>query len=293
MWCRRHDNGRPAKPLHENFEAGSVIFVDEASEVYPPRSAATRLPVHVQGLNTLRHHGLTLILITQHPSMIDPFVRNLVGKHIHIDRKQIGSKLYEWNTVQTSFSKTSFADAFSVPYVPDKRTFDLYTSSSKHIKFKKSLSWYWYAIPVLPFLLGGLYWFTAGSLQTMAGQTPQPKAVSQPPPVAAVPPPPLPSPTVVRQPETRADNLAASDFVPTVPGHDETAPIYNPVRRVADFPQVVGCISSSTSCRCYTQQGTEVDSIDTKACRKRMRRRPFNPYQDPNNQPKTDTPVNV
>ena len=63
-----------SKPLADNFEQGSVIFVDEASELYPNRSASSKIPVHVEGLNTLRHQGLTLILITQAPTMIDPFV---------------------------------------------------------------------------------------------------------------------------------------------------------------------------------------------------------------------------
>ena len=68
-----------AKPLHENFPEGAVIFVDEAMEIYPPRAASTKMPVHVEGLNTLRHHGLTLILITQNPAYLDPFVKGLVS----------------------------------------------------------------------------------------------------------------------------------------------------------------------------------------------------------------------
>ena len=114
-----------SKPLADNFEQGSVIFVDEASELYPNRSASSKIPVHVEGLNTLRHQGLTLILITQAPTMIDPFVRNLVGKHIHIERKQLGSKLYEWNCCVTSVNSQAKAEAYTQPYAPDKRTFEL------------------------------------------------------------------------------------------------------------------------------------------------------------------------
>ena len=78
--------------LMDNFPMGSCIIVDEASEVYPNRSMSSKLPAHVENLNKLRHYGLTLILITQHPRMIDPFVLSLVGVHIHLERKQIGSK---------------------------------------------------------------------------------------------------------------------------------------------------------------------------------------------------------
>lgn len=272
-----------AKPLHENFPQGSVIIVDEASEIYPKRAAAKQMPVHVEGLNRLRHYGLTLFVLTQRPSMIDSFVCDLVGKHIHLERKQLGSKLYEWNHFQSSMNQTAFKDAYSEFYSPDKRVFDMYVSSTKHIKFKKSLSWYWYALPVLPFVVLGMYWLALSILEGMAGDVPKPQAVvAQPPPAASAPAVQLPlrSEQDFRQPE-RSANLAASDFVPTVEGHDESAPIYNEVRKVVDFPQVIGCMQSGKRCKCYSQQGTEIETISTAACRERIRRRPFNPYLSP------------
>jgi hypothetical protein len=256
-----------AKPLHENFPEGAVIFVDEAMEIYPPRAASTKMPVHVEGLNTLRHYGLTLILITQNPAYLDPFVKGLISKHIHVERKQLGSRLYEWNHLQTSFSRATHQEAYSEIYKPDKRVFDLYKSSSKHIKFKKSLSWYWYALVILPFVvLGALYW-AKSSYQNLGGQD-----VQQTPVVASAPAQSVASGVVATGLEKFAAKpaLAASepekvivggdvnDYVPRVPSLPETAPIYDNLRNPVNMETVAGCVKSVSTCNCYTEQGTKV-----------------------------------
>lgn len=83
-----------AAPLNEIVPEGSVIIVDECDYCYPLRAAAREVPPYIKTLKELCHHGFTLILMTQHPSMIDSYIRNLVGKHWHLERKQIGTKLY-------------------------------------------------------------------------------------------------------------------------------------------------------------------------------------------------------
>ena len=49
------------------------------------------------------------------------------------------------------------------------------------------------------------------------------------------------------------NKITEADFKPTVEGRPETAPIYDGVRRVVDFPQIVGCLASDDDCKCYTQ----------------------------------------
>ena len=81
-------------PLRDVIPEGAVLIVDECQYVYPPRAAGRTVPPYIQELTELRHHGHTLILMTQHPQNIDIFVRNLVSKHIHLERKAIGMKQY-------------------------------------------------------------------------------------------------------------------------------------------------------------------------------------------------------
>ena len=279
-----------AAPLHENFEEGSIIIVDEASEIYPVRAAATKLPPHVEGLNTLRHHGLTLIIITQAPTMIDIFVRNLVGKHWHIDRKQLGSRFYEWNKCIVSPGKAYFQEAYSEVYKPNPKVFGLYQSATKHIKFKKSVSWHYKAIPVLIILICLSIYFGLARLNKMGGKEEEQKQQ-----------------TAVRLPENAkgekqyfADNgnnppkpqisllgTKAEDYQPRLENHEETAPIYDGVRKIADFPVIQGCIltergKNEYSCNCYTQQGS-VSPVSASYCVEYLNKRPFNPFRQPEN----------
>ena len=61
------------------------------------RSAASKVPPFIEALALHRHHGLDIVLITQHPSFLDSFVRKLVQRHMHVSIKPVGRKLYEWN----------------------------------------------------------------------------------------------------------------------------------------------------------------------------------------------------
>ena len=284
-----------AAPLHENFEEGSIIIVDEASEIYPVRAAATKLPPHVEGLNTLRHHGLTLIIITQAPTMIDIFVRNLVGKHWHIDRKQLGSRFYEWNKCIVSPGKAYFQEAYSEVYKPNPKVFGLYQSATKHIKFKKSVSWHYKAIPFLILFIILSIYFGLNRLHRMSGEE-QVKAETK---------------QTFRQPENAKgekqyfsdkDNspqklqvsllgTKAEDYKPRLDDHEETAPVYDSVRKVVDFPIIQGCVlmekGDGYSCNCYTQQGS-VSPVSASYCVEYLNKRPFNPFRQPENSSKDD-----
>ncbi|WP_228764310.1 zonular occludens toxin domain-containing protein [Neisseria meningitidis] len=65
---------------------GSVVIIDEAQNVFPPRSPAVKAPPLVEWLHVHRHSGIDIILITQMPQRIDKHVRDLVGAHYHIHK---------------------------------------------------------------------------------------------------------------------------------------------------------------------------------------------------------------
>ncbi|MDK4530781.1 zonular occludens toxin domain-containing protein [Kingella kingae] len=113
------------KPLNEIVPTGSVIIVDECDYTYPVRSAARAVPPYVQTLKELRHEGFTLILMTQHPSMIDKYIRNLVGKHIHLERKQVGTMRYEWFRCEEILNGEAFRTGAGVFYTPPKMPFSI------------------------------------------------------------------------------------------------------------------------------------------------------------------------
>ena len=263
--------------IHDNFPEGSVLIVDEASEVYPARAMSSKLPKHVEGLNTLRHKGYTLILIAQMPHMIDSFVKSLVFKHWHLHPNQLGQKLYEFLGCQTSFGRSVLQMGVGQFYKPDKQVFDLYRSSTKHIKTKRKLGWKWYLLPTMPMLIGLALWLASDKMDAMTGGA---KPDSSGHSVQAAAPATASFAPPVEPPAEVVDVGPEYDYVPLVEGRPETAVIYDGIRKVQQFPVVSACVSSAKACNCYTQQGTKV-AMTRKMCRDWLENRPFNPYASP------------
>lgn len=272
-----------AAPLNEIVPEGSVIIVDECDYCYPLRAAAREVPPYIKTLKELRHHGFTLILMTQHPSMIDSYIRNLVGKHWHLERKQIGTKLYEFNRCETNLSSHSaLSQAVSEFYKPDKKAFKYYKSASKHIKFKKAVHPIFYGAALFLLILPFFLWYAGGNLGKYFGYTPEPPAQEAPqgqegategqPSAAASYPPPAAS-------QPLPPGAKAEDYYPRIHNMQETAPLYDNVRQVQDFPRLAGCVAASDSCTCYSQQASPLTAISETECRAIVENRPFDPYR--------------
>ena len=268
-------------PLNELVPQGSVVIVDEADYAYPTRAAAKEVPPYVKTLKELRHDGFTLILMTQHPSMLDSYLRNLVGKHWHLERKQVGTKLYEFYRCETNIASACAAKGVTSDfYKPDKRAFKYYKSASVHIKFKKKLHPVFYGMGLLLVCAPLFFYYSSGRFKRYVGAEEQPAAV-------AIAETSAPAPQ-----QAAADNypaappMAASlpvgakveDYRPRIANLQETAPIYDSLRQVADFPRRVACVASADSCNCYSQQATILPNISTAECRAIVKQRPFDPY---------------
>lgn len=271
-------------PLNELVPEGSVVIVDEADYAYPTRAAAKEVPPYIKTLKELRHHGFTLILMVQHPTMLDSYLRNLVGKHWHLERKQVGTKLYEFYRCETNLSAACAAKGVvSDFYKPDKKAFKYYKSASVHIKFKKKLHPIFYGLglllvctPLFVYYTGGRfvkrYYGGEGQAESVAVVEASAAAADMPPQSAypaavAAASNPLPSGSKVE------------DYRPRIANLQETAPIYDNLRQVADFPRRVACVASADSCNCYSQQATVLPNISTAECRAIVKQRPFDPYR--------------
>lgn len=82
---------------------GSIVVIDEAQNIFPPRSAGSKTPEIVEWLHVHRHSGVDIILITQMPGRIDKQVRDLVGAHYHIHKTPLGVRMrYFWDYCENS-----------------------------------------------------------------------------------------------------------------------------------------------------------------------------------------------
>lgn len=267
-------------PLRDILPTGAVLIVDEAHYTYPVRAAGRPVPPYIQELTELRHHGHTVILMTQHPSQLDVFVRNLVSKHTHLERKAVGMKQYTWYKCVTSLDNPAAVTGVeSSSWKPPKEAFKYYKSSSQHQKFKKNIP---LAVWALVAIFGFMAWkgynvyqiYKQGSGQVEVVQSVSDSSASEPQAI-----------TETDQSKSSQDinsNLKPTDFVPTLAEKPESKPIYDNVRQVKTFEYPVGCVDGGKSgCTCYSSQGTPLKEITKAMCKDYAKNGlPFNPYKD-------------
>ena len=273
-------------PLDQIMPQGGVLIVDEADYTYPVRPPSQAVPPYIKTLKELRHHGFTLILMVQHPTMIDRYIRQLVGKHIHLERKAIGTKRYEFFRCEESLNAAAFTSVVGTQYRPPKEAFKYYKSASQHIKFKKKLHPVFIMIPigiVFMFYLGvPLFskWFGLSDNQSQKQKSEQQHAkIEEQDVLNVVQPPTLPQQSKFQEAAASVPEFSEAYYRPRVEGMPETAPIYDGIRSVNRMESVAACIKGRKGCDCYTDLGTKV-SIKPETCRDWAENGlPFNPYR--------------
>lgn len=257
------------------FPENALVVLDEAQRIYRTRPTGSKVPDHVAAFETVRHTGVTFILMTQHPSFLDSHIRKLVGQHIHLrDVGVLGRWYYEWPECEDHPDKTYNSAPIKRKFKLPKQVFGLYKSSSLHIKRKYSFPPSLMIFIACLLIAIGCGWYVSKRIGSVTNPEPKAPAVeaAAPRPVAVAEAKPPPSASSL----DGAEYLAA--FVPTAPGHPESAPAYSSLRQVKDFPRVIGGACNANRCVCYTQQGTDA-GLDQAQCKEWLRKPPFDPYR--------------
>lgn len=112
---------------------GDLIVIDEVQFMAPRGSLGRKPPYWIEAMAIHRHYGVDFIVITQHPQMIDTFIRNLCGLHRHV-RSVMGSPVcmvYVWdhasNPERVSLANKTF-------YIRRPKHYRLFKSSVAHVK---------------------------------------------------------------------------------------------------------------------------------------------------------------
>jgi len=141
---KRPDPDDPSLMLdYFTFPPNSYLILDEAQRVYRPRAAGTKVPPYVAALETHRHTGLDIILLTQKPNLVDVNVRHLCGRHIHIRDSILGRRLYEWPEYNDTDNKANLDAATKRAFKPPKESFEFYKSSEMHTKQPRRFHQVW------------------------------------------------------------------------------------------------------------------------------------------------------
>jgi zona occludens toxin len=236
--------------------ANSIIVIDECQRVFRPRMHGTKVPPHVEQLETHRHLGIDIVLITQHPMLIDSNVRRLVGLHFHVVRKfgLQAATVHEWASIKENCDKNrdeSTRHDFKYP----KASYAWYKSAEVHTHKARVPMRVWIFL-ALPFVLAGLVWYLWQQLMPHEpAQQPQNARISSGQVTGQAKP---------AGPMTAAEYTAS--FTPRVQGLAYTAPAYDEVTKPLQAPYPAACISSASRCQCYTQQGTKLQMTE-QLCR--------------------------
>lgn len=272
---------------------GSVVIIDEAQNIFPPRSSGYKTPELVEWLHVHRHSGVDIILITQMPGRIDKQVRDLVGAHYHIHKTPLGVRMrYFWDYCENS-PKSGMKNARPEVYKFDKKAFGLYKSAEIHTKVKTPKSRVLWVIPLALVVFG----FTAYmGYSLLSGLGSSEKADSENSSVSSVVE--VPSDDLKKSVKDKSamagqeiggqiapsqnKNLTEEMLKPKIDGLVESKPLYDNVRQVKQLEYPVACISGGKSgCSCYSSQGTVIKEIDKKTCNDYAKNgMPFNPYKE-------------
>lgn len=119
---------------------GAIIVIDECQRWFRPRPNGSAVPEFISRFETHRHQGHDIILISQHPGLIDRNIRKLVDRHQHCYRP-FGlehRKIFEWNTCNESPEPSqNESNALRTKLAFDKDLFKYYQSASIHTSTKR------------------------------------------------------------------------------------------------------------------------------------------------------------
>jgi len=240
----------------DEVPANGIMVIDECQRVFRPRPSGSAVPPYVQALETHRHKGIDLVLITQNPRLLDVNVRALTGKHIHIHRR-FGSHtatVMEWPQIKDACA-TSHGDAFKRSWSYPKDVFKLYKSAEVHTHKLQLPRQVWYLVALVLVFIIGVYWVTSRKMDAIKGGSPSTLTAS-PPALDGQP----------SQPRGSGPDGWVPDFRPRIEGLAYTAPAYDQVTKPTRAPLPVACVASGDRCQCYTQQGTRLHTT-AQLCR--------------------------
>lgn len=252
--------------------AGAIVLIDECQRVFRPRGNGSAVPPHVEKLETHRHGGVDLVVITQHPMLIESNVRRLVGRHFHVMRN-FGMKratVHEWSSTKENCDK-SRSDSIKHQFGYPARSFEWYKSAELHTHKARIPAKLWVFL-TLPLVLGGIAW---AMYQWQMNKVQGVKAESVLSGKAAGV-----APVTVAAAAPAVDPMQwFKDQTPRIVGLPHTAPVYDDLAKPVVLPLPAGCIAGENSCNCYTAQGTKIAEMQDAVCQDIVKNGFFNPYK--------------
>lgn len=263
---------------------GSIIVGDEIQKWWRPLGPGQKVPTDIQALETHRHRGLDIFIITQGPRLVHANVRALVGRHIHLrDIGFLGRWWYEWPECQDNCANAWKNAPIKKRYKLPKAIFGKYKSATEHIKPIRSFPKMVIVLGVAVVACATLAYY---SVMRVKARTESAAHITTPNQLPGLPGGPAGAPAgapgAPGTPVFLDDRVA---FVPRMTVKPESAPAYDSLRVAKVMPLVSAAVCGKKGCKCYTQQGTDA-GLTSDMCRTWSADVPFNPYAEPTADPR-------
>lgn len=243
-------------------EPNAIVIIDECQQVFRPAGPQNGVPPCIAQMETHRHAGIDLVLLTQQPMLVHRNVRELVGHHLHLVRVfgMHRSNVHEWDQCRDN-PRTNRKDSRSSIWAYPREVFSYYKSAEVHTHKRAIPARVWFAliafVAAIVLAIFGVrqLWSFVGKegVERFAGT--QVKTSSD-------------SPAPSSGGSERVVNTAEwfDSRRPRVAGLPQTAPMYDEVTKPTAAPFPAACVAIRGGCRCYSQQGTRIDTPE-ELCR--------------------------
>lgn len=263
---------------------GAIVVIDECQKEeqgFGRMSHTAKVPPHISELETHRHRGIDIFLITQGPHLINSHIKPLIDTHWHYVRKYGWDRAHVYTStgiIKNPETKANLKDLEHSIYKPDKALFDKYHSATLHTVKKRVPKAVYLGIPAL-IVFAALMIVGVKTVQGLADDGASTPPLEQQPIEGST----VAASTVM--PSNQASQQQPSfdpvmAYVPRLPHMPETAPAYDNLRKAADWPRPQ-CVASKTSCRCYTQQASLMVDYPQAICRQYVSDGYFDPTKAP------------
>ena len=252
---------------------GAIIVIDECQSTFRPRATGAAVPRHVSQLETHRHDGHDLYLITQHPMLVDSNLRRLVNYHYHVERffGFAKSKIHEFHKVRENVDKST-KNSIESHFVYPKEVYTWYKSADMHT-VKKRIPMRLVLMVLLPVLFFAIVWYGYRALT----------GISKSPDPANMPAMELSGSAQDNQPAPPQFQKPVYSWGeaqrPRVPDLPFTAPKYDDITKPVMAPRIAAAVLIRGKCTAYTQQGTKI-AMDEAVCLQFVHNGMFQDFDD-------------
>ncbi len=233
----------------------AIVVIDECQRYFGVRGRGTPVPAHAQQLETHRHLGIDLVMITQSPMLLDNHDRSLMATHFHVVRNfgLARATVHEFQACKDNVLK-SRVGSIRHEWAYPKAAYAWYQSAEAHTHKTRIPMRLWIMVAA-PLVAAACAWYVWDRWHSRIDGAPVGgEAAARG--VALASPGARP---VAGRDGPRSALEYANDFVPRVSGLAYTAPAYDDVTKPLDAPYPAACVAMGSRCSCYTQQGTKLD----------------------------------